>query len=127
MACFMCFMLKKISEELVGNSMSNHPIFLDVDTLTSPILFIFSACVDNFEIINPWKLYPLNSIRFQSYWDLKVWPKRVFRVKIHHFELTFSVITIVLVIPSSWNLVWVIFWGWEIQKLHLEDLKTNQS
>ena len=28
---------------------------------------------------------------------------------------------------SSWNLVWVSFLGWEIQKSHLEDLKINQS
>ena len=38
---------------LVGDSMSNHPIFLDVDTLTSQILFIFSLLVDNVEMINP--------------------------------------------------------------------------
>ena len=33
--------------------MSNHPIFLDVDTLTPQILLIFSLFVDNDEIINP--------------------------------------------------------------------------
>ena len=38
-----------------GNSMSNHPIFLDVDTLTSQILFIFSLFLDNVEMNNPWK------------------------------------------------------------------------
>ena len=38
-----------------GNSMSIHPIFLDVDTLTSQILFFFSLFVDNVEMINPWK------------------------------------------------------------------------
>ena len=36
-----------------GNSMSNHPIFLDVDTLTSQILFIFSLFLDNVEMNNP--------------------------------------------------------------------------
>ena len=36
-----------------GNSMSNHPVFLDVDTLSSQILFIFSLFVDNIEMINP--------------------------------------------------------------------------
>ena len=35
--------------------MSNHPIYLDVDTLTSQILFIFSLFVDNVEIINHWR------------------------------------------------------------------------
>ena len=38
--------------------MSNHPIFLDVDTLTSQILFMFSLFVQNFEMINPWKFQP---------------------------------------------------------------------
>ena len=38
--------------------MSNHPIFLNVDTITSQILFIFSLFVDNVEMINPWKLQP---------------------------------------------------------------------
>ena len=32
--------------------MSNHPIFLDVDTLTSQILFIFLLFVDNVAMIN---------------------------------------------------------------------------
>ena len=36
-----------------SNSMSIHPIFLDVDSLTSPILFFFSLFVDNVEMINP--------------------------------------------------------------------------
>ena len=73
------------------------------------------------------KISALNSLRFQSYWDLKTWPKWVFQGKIHHFEFTFSVITIVLVILSFWNLVLVKFLKWEIQKLHLEDLKINHS
>ena len=42
----------------MGNSMSNHPIFLDVDTLTSQIVFIFSLFVDNVEMVNPWKFQP---------------------------------------------------------------------
>ena len=37
----------------------------------------------------------------------------MFQGKICHFEFTFSVITIVLVILSSWNLVWVCFFGWK--------------
>ena len=37
--------------------MSNHPIFLDADTLTSQILFIFSLVVDNVEMINPSPFY----------------------------------------------------------------------
>ena len=41
-----------------SNFMSNHPVFLDVDTLTSQILFIFSLFVDNIEIINPRKFQP---------------------------------------------------------------------
>ena len=41
-----------------GNSMSNHPIFFDVDTLTSQILFIFSLFVYNVQMINPWKFQP---------------------------------------------------------------------
>ena len=39
--------------------MSNYPIFLDVDTFTSQILFIFSIFVDNVEMINPWKFQSL--------------------------------------------------------------------
>ena len=38
-----------------GNSKSNYPIFLDVDILTSQMLFIFSLFVDNVEMINPWE------------------------------------------------------------------------
>ena len=38
--------------------MSNHPVFLDVDILTSKFLFIFSLFVDDVEMINPWKLQP---------------------------------------------------------------------
>ena len=38
---------------LKGNSMSNHPIFLDVDTLTFLSLFLFSPFVENVEMINP--------------------------------------------------------------------------
>ena len=41
-----------------GNSMSNHPIFLDFDIFTSQILFIFSLFVDNVEMINLWKFQP---------------------------------------------------------------------
>ena len=73
----------------VGNSMPNHLIFLDVDTLTSQILFI------SFTICRPcWndqslKISVLNSLWFQSYWDLKMWPKWVFRDKIHYFEFVF--------------------------------------
>ena len=40
-------MLKMVS---LGNSMSNHPGHVK---LTSQILFIFSLCVDNVEMINP--------------------------------------------------------------------------
>ena len=36
-----------------GNSAANQPIFLEVDTLTSQILLIFSLFVDNVEMINP--------------------------------------------------------------------------
>ena len=54
----------------------------------------------------------LNSLWFQSK-DLKIWLKWVFWTKIWYFEFTFSVITIVLVILSSWNLVWVCFFGWK--------------
>ena len=39
----------------VGDCISNHPIFLDVDTLTSQILFIFSLFAVNVEMVNPWK------------------------------------------------------------------------
>ena len=49
----------------------------------------------------------------------------MFQGKIHHFEFMLSAITVAQVILSSWNLVWVSFWGWEIQKLHLKDLKIN--
>ena len=49
---------KAIYIYLVGNSMSNHPIFLDVDTLASQILFIFSLFVDNVEMTSPWKFQP---------------------------------------------------------------------
>ena len=48
-----------LSNFVMGNSMSNDPIFLDVDTLTSQILFIFSLFVDNNEMINPRKFQPL--------------------------------------------------------------------
>ena len=94
-----------------GNSMSNHPIFLDVDTLTSQILLIFSLFVDNVEMINPWKFQPLTPNGSKVYWDLKIQPKWVFPGKTYHFEFTFSVITIVLIILSSLNLVWVSFLG----------------
>ena len=93
------------SKTLMGNSMSNHPIFLDVDTLTSQILFKDQSL----------KISTLNCLWFGSYWDLTIWPKWVFQGKICHFEFTFSVITIVLVILSFWNLVWVSFLEWEIQ------------
>ena len=43
---------------LLGHSMSNRSIFLDVDTVTSQILLIFSLFVDNVEMINPWKVQP---------------------------------------------------------------------
>ena len=33
--------------------MSSHPVFLDVDTLTSQILLTFSLFVDNVEMMNP--------------------------------------------------------------------------
>ena len=49
---------KMNSYSLLGNSMSNNTIFLDVDTLTSQILIIFSPFVDNVEIINSWKFQP---------------------------------------------------------------------
>ena len=93
------------SKTLMGNSMSNHPIFLDVDTLTSQILFKDQSL----------KISTLNCLWFGSYWDLTIWPKWVFQGKICHFEFTFSVITIVLVILSFWNLVWVSLLEWEIQ------------
>ena len=44
--------------DCMGSSMSNHPIFLDVDTLTLLIFFILSLFVDNAEMINPWKFQP---------------------------------------------------------------------
>ena len=69
------------------------------------------------------KISALNSLQFWSYWDLKIRPKWVFWGKICHFEFMFSGITIVLVILSSWSLVWVSFWGWEIQKSLLEVLR----
>ena len=80
--------------------MSNHPIFLDIDTLTSQILFSFSLFVDNVEMINPCKFQPSTHtvsklLRFENL------TKGVFQGKICHFEFTFSVITIVLVILSS--------------------------
>ena len=93
------------SKTLMGNSMSNHPIFLDVDTLTSQILFKDQSL----------KISTLNCLWSGSYWDLTIWPKWVFQGKICHFEFTFSVITIFLVILSFWNLVWVSFLEWEIQ------------
>ena len=37
---------------ILDNSMSNFLTVLDVDTLTSQILFIFSLFVDNAEMIN---------------------------------------------------------------------------
>ena len=70
------------------------------------------------------KISALNSLWFES-WDLKIWPKWVFQGKMHHFEFTFYAITIVLVILSSWNSVWVSFLGWKIQKPPLEHLKIN--
>ena len=87
--------------------MSNHP---GHDTLTSQILFIFSLFVDCWND-QSLKISVLNSLNFQSYWDLEMWLKWLFRGKIHHYEFSFSVITIVLVILSSWNLVWVSFFG----------------
>ena len=80
------------------------------------ILFIFSLFVDNAQIINPLKFQPSTPYGFKA---IEIW--------IHHFEFTFSVITIVLLILLSWNLVWVSFLRWEIQKSHLEYLKINQS
>ena len=47
------FIYSKLGKSLPGNSMSNLPVFLDVDTLASQILFIFSLFVDNVEMINP--------------------------------------------------------------------------
>ena len=108
--------------------MSNHSIFFDVDTLTFQILFIFfSLFVDNVKMINPWKFQPSTPCGSDVIKILKIWPKRVFWGKIHHFECMFSmyVITIVLVILSSLNLVWVRLLRWEIQKWHLEDLKNT--
>ena len=62
--------LQKILETrnitLMGNSMSSHSIFLDVDTLTSQILFIFSLFIDNVEMIKSLKISALNSWGFQS-------------------------------------------------------------
>ena len=83
-----------------SNSMSNHPIFLDVDTLTSQILLIFSLFVDNVEISIPENFSPQlltvpKLLRFENLAEM------VFQGKIRHFEFTFSVITNVLVIPSS--------------------------
>ena len=46
------------SKTLMGNSMSNHPIFLDVDTLTSQILPTPSPPADNAHITNLQKLQP---------------------------------------------------------------------
>ena len=45
-----------------------------------------------------WLKWSIPENLFQSYWDLKIWPKWVFWGKIHHFEFTFFVITFVLVI-----------------------------
>ena len=109
-----------------GNSMSNHPIFLDVDTLTSQILLIFSLFVDNVEMINPWKFQPLTPNGSKVYWDFKIQPKWVFPGKTYHFEFTFSVITIVLIILSSLNLVWVSFFGVRNPKITLKRLKNKR-
>ena len=50
--------------------MSNRPIFLDVDTLTSQTLFIFSLFLDNVEMINPWRLQPSTSYGFKV---IEIW------------------------------------------------------
>ena len=55
-----------------GNSISNHPIFLDVDTLTCHILFIFSLFVDNFEMISPSKFQPSTPLRFENLTEMGV-------------------------------------------------------
>ena len=62
---------------------------------------------------------------FWSYWDLKIWSKCVHQGEICHFEFTFSTITIVLVIILFEIWYGQVFWGWEIQKSHLEDLKNK--
>ena len=91
--------------------MSNHPIFLGADTLTSQTLFIFSLFADNVKMISPWKFQTSNPYDPKVIEIWKIWPNWVFRGKTSHFECTFSVITIVLVILSSQNLVWVSFLG----------------
>ena len=71
---------------------------------TLPLRFcLFFHYLKSVEMLNPWKLQPST-----QYWDLKIWLKWVFG-KICHFEFTFCVIAIVLVILSSWNLVYVSF------------------
>ena len=56
--------------------MSNHPIYLDVDTLTSQILFIFSLFVDNVEIItedfSPQLLTVPKLLRFENLTKMSV-------------------------------------------------------
>ena len=91
-----------------GNSISNDPIFLDVDT--SQILLISLLFVDNVEMINPWKLQPptLYSSKVIEIWKFD--RNGCSRVKSAILNL-FSVITIVLVILSSCYLVWVSFLG----------------
>ena len=86
---------------LLGNSMSSHLIFLDIDTLTSQILFFFSLFEDNFEMINPWKFHPSTPYNSKV---IEIW-------KFDPFILKFGMGR---------------FLGWEIQKSQLEDLKTNQ-
>ena len=57
------------------NSLSNHWIFLDVDTLTFQILFIFSLFVDNVEMISPENFSPQllmvpKLLRFENLTDM---------------------------------------------------------
>ena len=90
-----------------SNSMSNYP---GHDTLTIQILFIFSIFLDSVEMIDPWKFKPSTPYGSEAIEICKFDQNGCFS-NIWHFEYLFSVITIVLVILSSWNLVWVSFLG----------------
>ena len=87
--------------------MSNYP---GHDTLIIQILFIFSIFLDSVEMIDPWKFKPSTPYSSEAIEIFKFDRNGCFS-NIWHFEYLFSVITIVLVILSSWNLVWVSFLG----------------
>ena len=74
-------------------------------------------------MINPWKFYPWTHYNSKV---IEIWKfdrNGRSRVKSAILNLTFSVITIVIVILSSWNLIWVTFFEVRNPKITLRRLK----